>query len=134
MPFGKAFRCNNVAAGRCRNYARPGKIRMTYKLTLEYDGSKFSGWQVQINARTVQGELQRVADELFGVAVDVQGAGRTDAGVHALGQVAHIKVRDARKKYTPSHLMTELNEKLPSSIAVVECRSEEHTSELQSLR
>jgi tRNA pseudouridine38-40 synthase len=71
---------------------------MTFKLILEYDGSKFSGWQVQNNARTVQGELQRVADELFGVAVDVQGAGRTDAGVHALGQVAHIKVRDSRRK------------------------------------
>jgi tRNA pseudouridine38-40 synthase len=82
---------------------------MTYKLILEYDGSKFSGWQIQTNARTVQGELQRIADELFGVAVDIQGAGRTDAGVHALGQVAHIKVRDARRKYTPAHLMTELN-------------------------
>lgn len=96
---------------------------MTYKLILEYDGSKFSGWQVQTNARTVQGELQRVADELFGVATDVQGAGRTDAGVHALGQVAHIKVREARRKYTASHLMMELNEKLPSSIAVVECET-----------
>ena len=41
-----------------------------YKLTLEYDGSKFSGWQAQINARTVQGELQRVADELFATAVE----------------------------------------------------------------
>ena len=100
---------------------------MTYKLTLEYDGSKFSGWQVQNNARTVQGELQRVADELFGVAVDVHGAGRTDAGVHALGQVAHIKVREARRKYTASHLMTELNEKLPSSIAVVECETAPQT-------
>ncbi len=95
---------------------------MTYKLTLEYDGSKFSGWQIQNNARTVQGELQRVADELFGAAVDVQGAGRTDAGVHALGQVAHIKVREARRKYTPAHLMAELNEKLPSSIAVPSAR------------
>src|SRR5271167_3145101 len=86
-------------------------VELTYKLTLEYDGSKFSGWQIQNNARTVQGELQRVADELFGVAVDVQGAGRTDAGVHALGQVAHIKVREAKRKYTPAHLMMELNEK-----------------------
>jgi tRNA pseudouridine38-40 synthase len=100
---------------------------MTYKLVLEYDGSKFSGWQIQNNARTVQGELQRVTDELFGVTVDVQGAGRTDAGVHALGQVAHIKVRDARRKYTPPHLMIELNEKLPSSIAVVECETAPQT-------
>jgi len=92
----------------------------TFKLTLEYDGSKFSGWQTQVNARTVQGELQRVADELFGVEVDLQGAGRTDSGVHALGQVAHIKVRDARRKFVPPQLLRELNERLPSSIAVVD--------------
>lgn len=94
---------------------------MNYKLTLEYDGSKFSGWQIQNNARTVQGELQRAADELFGAATDVQGAGRTDSGVHALGQVAHIKVRDARRKIAPGKLMADLNDALPSSIAVVEC-------------
>ena len=51
----------------------------TFKLTLEYDGSKFSGWQTQINARTVQGELQSAADQLFGIATDIQGSGRTDA-------------------------------------------------------
>ena len=61
----------------------------TFKLTLEYDGSRYSGWQTQLNARTVQGELQRAADELFGVETDIQGAGRTDSGVHALGRVAH---------------------------------------------
>lgn len=68
----------------------------TFKLTLEYDGSKYSGWQQQINARTVQGELISAAQNLFRVdpaEIDVQGAGRTDAGVHALGQVAHIKLR-----------------------------------------
>ena len=91
---------------------------MTYKLVIEYDGSKFSGWQTQINARTVQGELQRVSDELFGTAVDIQGAGRTDAGVHALGQVAHLKVRGA--KMHPEKLQRELNDRLPSSIAIVE--------------
>src|SRR5580658_4711770 len=92
---------------------------MTFKLTLEYDGSKFSGWQTQQNARTVQGELQRVADELFGVETDIQGAGRTDAGVHALGQVAHLKVRDARRKFSAAQILRELNDRLPSSIAVI---------------
>jgi tRNA pseudouridine38-40 synthase len=96
-----------------------------YKLTLEYDGSRFSGWQSQINARTVQGDLQAVADELFGVEVDVQGAGRTDAGVHAVGQVAHIKVhdkgRDARRRLAAPQVQRELNDRLPASIAVVEC-------------
>lgn len=93
---------------------------MTYKLTLEYDGSKYSGWQTQTNARTVQGELQRVADEIFGIETDIQGAGRTDAGVHALGQVAHIKVRNPRRKLAPAQLLCDLNDRLPSSIAVVD--------------
>jgi tRNA pseudouridine38-40 synthase len=92
----------------------------TFKLVLEYDGSKFSGWQTQINARTVQGELQRVADELFGVRVDIQGSGRTDAGVHALGQVAHLKVRGVRRRMNSIEIMRELNDRLPSSIAIIE--------------
>jgi tRNA pseudouridine38-40 synthase len=94
---------------------------MTFKLTLEYDGSKFSGWQSQDNARTVQGELQRVVDECFGVETDIQGSGRTDAGVHALGQVAHVKVRNPRRQLAAPQLMRELNDRLPSSIAVLEC-------------
>ena len=93
----------------------------TFRLTLEYDGSKFSGWQAQINARSVQGDLQRVADELFSGEVDLQGAGRTDAGVHAVGQAAHIKVRKLRDDLTPARILRELNDRLPSSIAVLEC-------------
>jgi tRNA pseudouridine38-40 synthase len=92
----------------------------TYKLTLEYDGSKYSGWQDQTNARTVQGELKQAAAELFGGEVDVQGAGRTDAGVHAVGQVAHMKMARA-PKLTPDDILRELNDRLPSSVAVVEC-------------
>ena len=96
------------------------RAAQSFKLTLEYDGSKFSGWQTQLNARTVQGELQRAADELFGVETEIQGAGRTDAGVHALGQVAHLKVRDPRRKLPPEQILGELNDRLPSSIAIVE--------------
>ncbi|HLX43871.1 MAG TPA: tRNA pseudouridine(38-40) synthase TruA [Bryobacteraceae bacterium] len=96
-------------------------MTQTFKLTLEYDGSRYSGWQIQRNARTVQGELQRIADELFGVETDIQGAGRTDAGVHALGQVAHVKVRSPRRKLVAPQVLRELNDRLPSSIAVVEC-------------
>ncbi len=73
-----------------------------------------------MNARTVQGELQRVAGELFGVTVDVQGSGRTDAGVHALGQVAHVKFANPRRKLAPAQILRELNDKLPSSIAVLD--------------
>lgn len=97
----------------------------TFKLTLEYDGSKYSGWQQQINARTVQGELISAAQNLFRVdpaEIDVQGAGRTDAGVHALGQVAHIKLRTPTR-LSPEQILRELNGRLPSSIAVVDLAS-----------
>ena len=75
-----------------------------YKLTIEYDGSPFHGWQKQEDQPSVQGALERAARALDQAPVMVQGAGRTDSGVHALGQVAHIdlvkdipadKVRDA---------------------------------------
>jgi len=91
----------------------------TFKLTLEYDGSKFSGWQQQINARTVQGELIAAVQDLLHAEADIQGAGRTDAGVHALGQVAHLKLRTPTR-LAPDHILRELNNRLPSSIAVVE--------------
>ena len=67
-----------------------------YKLTIQYDGGRYSGWQVQGNTEhTVQGKLQRVLGELDGGAVEVHGSGRTDAGVHAKGQVANVKLRTA---------------------------------------
>ncbi|HXP86517.1 MAG TPA: tRNA pseudouridine(38-40) synthase TruA [Bryobacteraceae bacterium] len=91
----------------------------TFRLTLEYDGSKFSGWQEQLNARTVQGELKQAAAELFQTEVDVQGSGRTDAGVHAVGQVAHLKLR-AKCRFDPAEILRELNDRLPSSIAVID--------------
>jgi tRNA pseudouridine38-40 synthase len=92
----------------------------TFRLTLEYDGSKFSGWQDQINARTVQGELKQAVAELFQTEVDVQGSGRTDAGVHAVGQVAHLKLRGKAARFTPAEILQELNRRLPSSIAVID--------------
>jgi tRNA pseudouridine38-40 synthase len=92
----------------------------TFKLTLEYDGSKFSGWQEQINARTVQGELKQAVLDLFQADAEVQGAGRTDAGVHALGQVAHIKLRGAPTRLRPERILRELNDRLPSSVAVLD--------------
>jgi tRNA pseudouridine38-40 synthase len=93
----------------------------TYKLVLEYDGSRFSGWQTQNNARTVQGELQQAANELFGAEVDVQGSGRTDAGVHAIGQVAHLKIRSAVRNLPDATILRELNDRLPSAISVLSC-------------
>jgi tRNA pseudouridine38-40 synthase len=87
-----------------------------YKLLLEYDGTGFRGWQVQKNARSVQGELLRAARELCGGEVDVQGAGRTDAGVHALGQVAHVETATAME---PFRLVFGLNDLLPADVNIL---------------
>jgi len=66
-----------------------------YKLTIEYDGAPFVGWQVQDNGPSVQGVLAAAVAAFCGEHVHVQGAGRTDAGVHALGQVAHLDLAKA---------------------------------------
>ena len=87
-----------------------------YKLTLEYDGTGYSGWQVQKNARSIQGTLIDAARELFGGVVEVQGAGRTDAGVHALAQVAHL---DAPLRLPPRKILHGLNDLLPAPINIL---------------
>lgn len=74
-----------------------------YRLLIEYDGTPFLGWQVQPDCKTVQGTLQAAFIKLIGEPVDVRGAGRTDAGVHALGQVAHV---DLSKPY-PTYVIRE---------------------------
>ena len=90
---------------------------MRLKLTLEYAGTRYSGWQIQKNARTVQGELDRAIREQVGVRdFELYGAGRTDAGVHALAQVAHL---DIDTSLAPAALQGLLNEALPSDIAVI---------------
>ena len=66
---------------------------MNYRLTIQYDGTDFHGWQMQSDARTVQGELTRALSLLDGGEVVVNGAGRTDAGVHAEAQVASVRLR-----------------------------------------
>jgi len=65
----------------------------TLKLTVEYEGTRYRGWQEQKNARTVAGELRRALEAALATPVELGGAGRTDAGVHALAQVAHVKWR-----------------------------------------
>jgi tRNA pseudouridine38-40 synthase len=87
-----------------------------YRLTIEYAGTKYSGWQIQQNARTVQGELQRAASEALGTPVEIHGSGRTDAGVHALGQVAHF---DADGGPPPETLRRRINDELPADINVL---------------
>ena len=88
----------------------------TYKLTIEYEGTRYSGWQAQGNTqKTIQGHLLRAARELFG-EVEIGGAGRTDAGVHASAQVAHLR---ARKGLDPNVLPRQLNDLLPHDIHVL---------------
>jgi len=93
----------------------------SFKLLLEYDGSRYSGWQEQKNARTVMGELRKAAASVLHATsadVEMQGAGRTDAGVHALGQVAHVKV-DRQVRETPEELLRRFNDLLPADIVVL---------------
>jgi len=88
-----------------------------YKLTIEYAGTRYSGWQVQKNARTVQGELQRAVREAGGSpAFDLQGSGRTDAGVHAVEQVAHLEIPC---NLPPETLRRRINDLLPADINVL---------------
>jgi tRNA pseudouridine38-40 synthase len=93
----------------------------TWKLTLEYDGTRYSGWQEQPNSRTVQGELYKAAQDLFRCDLELGGAGRTDAGVHAMGQVAHLKILGRTKlKLDPTQIFYGLNDRLPADINLLE--------------
>jgi tRNA pseudouridine38-40 synthase len=90
-----------------------------YRLTLEYDGTPFVGWQVQAAGVSVQGRLADAILKFSGEAVTPRGAGRTDAGVHALGQVAHVDLARAWPEHT---VQAALNFHLkPDPIAVVGC-------------
>ena len=86
-----------------------------YRLTLEYDGTRYHGWQEQKRARTVAGELRRAAETLLATPIELVGSGRTDAGVHALAQVAHLRFEAA----PPSDFAAALNELLPPDIHVL---------------
>ena len=88
-----------------------------YRLTIEYDGTPFCGWQYQDNGPSVQGALEAAVTAITGEIVRVNGAGRTDAGVHALGQVAHL---DLEKPIAPGKLRDGMNAKLrPHPIGVL---------------
>lgn len=79
---------------------------MNYRLLLQYDGTDFHGWQVQDNLRTVQGELERTLSLLENAEVKIVGSGRTDAGVHAEGQVANVQLN---RPFTPDQLRLAIN-------------------------
>lgn len=80
-----------------------------YKLTIEYDGAPYAGWQLQAGWRTVQGDLEEAVRQFSGASARVNGCGRTDAGVHALGQVAHL---DLHREWRTDTVRDALNAKL----------------------
>src|SRR5208282_2112426 len=87
------------------------------KLTIAYDGSGFHGWQFQPGVPTIQGALDAAARKITQERIIVQGASRTDTGVHALGQVAHFRTQSA---LTPDEFQRALNALIPPAIRVVE--------------
>ena len=97
---------------------------MRYFVTLQYDGTRYKGWQIQKSTGdTIQGKIQYVLGTLVGHPVEVIGSGRTDAGVHASGQIANFHIEES---YGADEAMMWLNEHLPQGIAVTElCEVEE---------
>lgn len=91
----------------------------TWKLEVEYEGTRYRGWQIQHNAKSVQGELMDVTRQLFASKVDLFGAGRTDAGVHALRQIVHLKVPELTANLTPRQIQHGFNDLLPHDINVI---------------
>ncbi len=89
---------------------------MNYRLLIQYDGTDFHGWQVQENDRTIQGELERVISTLEDAPVHVAGSGRTDAGVHAEGQVANVIVN---RRFEPERLKMAINGNLWRDIRIM---------------
>ena len=87
-----------------------------YKIVLEYDGTNYSGWQAQKNAKSIQGALIDSAHKFLDMPVEIQGAGRTDAGVHALGQVAHL---ECSRKLNCETLRIGINDLLPAGINIL---------------
>jgi tRNA pseudouridine38-40 synthase len=96
-----------------------GAYTKRFKLIMEFDGSRYSGWQQQKDARTIQGSLLKAASDLFGAPVDAQGSGRTDAGVHGLRFAAHLEVST---DLSPAAIRQKMNALLPADIAILECR------------
>jgi tRNA pseudouridine38-40 synthase len=87
------------------------------KITVEYDGTRYCGWQIQPNGVSIQAELERAISTFFGVSIRITGSGRTDAGVHALGQVANFAVEQS---YDRHRILRGLNALTPTDITIKE--------------
>ena len=107
---------------------------MRYKMTIEYDGEPFAGWQLQAAAPTVQGALEDAVFALSGVRPTVHAAGRTDAGVHARGQVAHV---DLERHWDTRILRNAINAHLrphPVSVLAIETAGEDFHARFSAIR
>ncbi len=97
--------------------SRSSDPRRSYKMTLAYDGRAYKGWQLQVNETTVQGTMQRALAKLAEPPIELIASGRTDAGVHALGQVASLKIASSLEAF---QLQRALNSHLPTDIRVLD--------------
>ena len=88
----------------------------TYRMTLEYEGTRYRGWQEQQNARSIAGAIRRAVEDTGERLLELGGSGRTDAGVHALGQVAHLRLAE---EVLPEPYRIALNDRLPADIHVL---------------
>lgn len=99
---------------------------INYRITVQYDGTRYRGWQRQKNTdQTIQGKLEGILTKQFGRSIEIDGSGRTDAGVHARGQVANFRLHPAETDIfggDPQRLLKILNTYLPEDIAVVEVK------------
>jgi tRNA pseudouridine38-40 synthase len=93
---------------------------VNYKLLLQYDGTDFHGWQIQEGRRTVQGELTHALSLIEGRSVNVHGSGRTDAGVHAEGQVANVEIQ---REITAAKLRAAINGNIDRDVRVLSCEA-----------
>ena len=89
------------------------------KLVIAYDGGPFAGWQSQLHGNTIQDRLETAVHQITGEKMRVHGSGRTDTGVHALGQCAHLDLE--RTKLTAEQLQPALNAVLPPTIRIMRC-------------
>jgi tRNA pseudouridine38-40 synthase len=93
-------------------------VMQKFKMFIEYEGTRYSGWQVQQNARTVQGEILNAARTVFQTTeLEIYGSGRTDAGVHAIEQIAHLAVQTM---LAPEIIRMKLNDELPADVNILE--------------
>lgn len=90
---------------------------MNLKMTVQYDGTRYDGWQRQGNTEnTIQGRIENVLEKMTGEKIEIFGAGRTDAGVHAIGQIANFHVND--REWNPKEVQAYLNQYLPADIGI----------------